>query len=241
MLTVANTNLTNTFDYWRSRTNELASAMTTCVVTTDANTGSSFATGNAGITGTFSANNLVANVITATSLSINSISVGNSTVSPTGLTIGNSVVNTSITPTQISISNTTANIVLTVPNTSIAANGQYFHNANGSWVPISLPYITIGTMNTSGTSPQLVDYFDATQYRSGEYQVSVHDNVSNNDHAAKILILGIGSQAYVTEYAQITTNSSVGVFSATCNGTATSLYFTPVSTTTTVRFVRTTA
>ena len=32
-VTVANTGNTNTFDYWRNRTNELAYAMTTYVVT----------------------------------------------------------------------------------------------------------------------------------------------------------------------------------------------------------------
>ena len=44
---VANTANTNTFDYWRNRTNELATAMSTKAVTVDSNT----ATGNAAITG----------------------------------------------------------------------------------------------------------------------------------------------------------------------------------------------
>jgi len=51
-ITVANTANTNTFDYWRNRTNELADAMTNKTLTVDSNT----ATGNAAITGTFSAN-----------------------------------------------------------------------------------------------------------------------------------------------------------------------------------------
>lgn len=60
-VTVANTSNTNTFDYWRNRTNELAYAMSTKAVTVESDT----ATGNAGITGTFSAN---------------TIKIGNSTV-----------------------------------------------------------------------------------------------------------------------------------------------------------------
>lgn len=60
-VTVANTANTNTFDYWRNRTNELATAMSTKAVTTDSNT----ATGNAAITGRFIAN---------------TVSVGNATV-----------------------------------------------------------------------------------------------------------------------------------------------------------------
>lgn len=51
-ITVANTSNTNTFEYWKNRTNELAHAMTNFVVTTDSNT----ATGNAGISGTLTAN-----------------------------------------------------------------------------------------------------------------------------------------------------------------------------------------
>ena len=66
-ITVANTSNTNTFDYWRNRTNELASAMTTYAVTTDSNT----AVGNAAISGTFTSN--IVSVDT-------SIDVGNSSV-----------------------------------------------------------------------------------------------------------------------------------------------------------------
>lgn len=63
-ITVANTSNTNTFEYWVNRTNELADAMTTKVVTTDSNT----ASGNAAISGNFYAN---------------TIKVGNSTVNTT--------------------------------------------------------------------------------------------------------------------------------------------------------------
>lgn len=60
---------TNSFDFWVKRTNELSTAMTNVVVTTDSNT----AVGNAAITGKFSANVVyVANVV-----------VGNSTVNTT--------------------------------------------------------------------------------------------------------------------------------------------------------------
>lgn len=53
---VAQTTLQNNFEYQRNRVNELANAMSTVVVTTNSNT----ASGNAAITGTFSANSLTA-------------------------------------------------------------------------------------------------------------------------------------------------------------------------------------
>jgi hypothetical protein len=65
-ITVANTTLTNTFEFLVNRTTELADAMTTKVVTTDSNT----TPGNATITGTFSANvYIVGNSASNTSIS----------------------------------------------------------------------------------------------------------------------------------------------------------------------------
>ena len=65
---VANTANTNTFDYWRNRTNELAYAMTTYAVTAGS---SNAAVGNAAITGNFNAN---------------TFTVGNSSVNTTIIT-----------------------------------------------------------------------------------------------------------------------------------------------------------
>jgi hypothetical protein len=50
-INVSNTAQTNTFEYWRNRTNELARAMSTYTVTTESNT----AAGNAAISGVFTA------------------------------------------------------------------------------------------------------------------------------------------------------------------------------------------
>lgn len=58
-VTVANVANTNTFDYWRVRTNELADAMTNKVVTVE----TVATTGNAAITGTFTANVLAGNTV----------------------------------------------------------------------------------------------------------------------------------------------------------------------------------
>ena len=79
-VTVANTANTNTFQYWVSRTNELAYAMTTQAVTVN----SAVAVGNGGITGTFSANafasgNNSANVVIGAS----NVAISNSTANIT--------------------------------------------------------------------------------------------------------------------------------------------------------------
>ena len=56
-VTVQNTLTTSTFDFWRNRTNELADAMTNKAVTVE----STAATGNAAISGAFSATYFIAN------------------------------------------------------------------------------------------------------------------------------------------------------------------------------------
>jgi VCBS repeat-containing protein len=63
---VANVANTNTFDYWRNRTNEFATAMSNVVVSTGSTT-----TGNADITGSFTANVLIANTVRVSNSTVN--------------------------------------------------------------------------------------------------------------------------------------------------------------------------
>lgn len=188
---VANTANTNTFDYWRNRTNEIAYALTTYAVTAG---GTNTATGNAAITGKFNANNI---------------------------TVGNSTVNTTIS----------------TANTTQQSNGQYFLNANGSWTLIGAPVYT-GNNTTTGTTAQVIDYYDMSIYKVVEYMLHVTDNNANNYVASKILTTHDGTVVYLTEYATLLTNSTMGYFTSNANSTHVKLNFTPVSSNTSVRFVR---
>lgn len=273
---VANTELTNSFDYWRNRTNELAHAMTTFAVTTDSNT----AVGNAAITGTFTCNNLsVANISTAAFMS--TVITANVGTFADSLTIGNTVVNTYITPTSITLGNTfitntsmatdlltvgistvntttinvgttsintstitlvspTANIYITAPSAAQVASGQFFLNANGQWATsttVSLP-ITNNVVTTVGTGVQTIDSYLSTSFAGAEYTISVKDNVANNHYFTKLLTAHDGGVSYITDYGGLTTNNSTGVFSTSFVGTTVVLYFQPVSSSTTVKFVR---
>lgn len=189
---VANTSNTNTFDYWRNRTNELAYAMTTYVVTAGS---TNTAVGNAAISGNFNAN---------------TISVGNSTV----------------------------NTTIRTANTTQQSNGQYFLNANGSWTLIGAPTYASNAA-TTGTAAQLVDFYTFASYGAVEYLLNVIDNVANNRLVSKIMTVHDTGAVYTTEYATITTNTSnMGSFTANANSTHVRLYFTPVSTNTSVNFIR---
>jgi len=80
-VTIAATTNTNTVEYLINRTNELANAMTTVAVTTNSNT----AAGNAAITGSFTANVLIANTVRVSNSTSNVvISVPNSAMIASG-------------------------------------------------------------------------------------------------------------------------------------------------------------
>lgn len=84
-VSVANVANTNTFDYWRVRTNELATAMSNVVVTTEASATPSPTSGNAAISGTFTANVLAGNTVYLSNTTSNvTIAIPNTVQKSTG-------------------------------------------------------------------------------------------------------------------------------------------------------------
>jgi hypothetical protein len=255
---IQNTAVTNTFDFWRSRTNELAYAMSNSAVTVNSNT----ATGNAAITGTFTANALVTNTFAVNT----SISVGNSTVNAvvnsTSIALGNSSVVRVINTTSVSfdsyvsvgsstanavtntsvvkISNSTASISLSIPTAAQISNGQYFHNANGQYTIPVIPYTPIsnGTVSTSGTSAQLVDSYLISTYNSADYTIAAINGSANGFSATKLVTYHDVGNAYITEYAVMYSNAALGVFSANANTTHVRLYITPTYNSLSLKYVR---
>lgn len=212
---VANTANTNTFDYWRNRTNELADAMTNKAVTVESNT----ATGNAAITGTFTAN----------------IFSSNTTVIDTSFYVGNSTVNVSTNSTSLSISNNIVTLTIFSPTSSQFSNGQYYLSSNGSWILQKSQQVST---STSGTSAQQLDTYSTSTYAAVEYIVSVADSSSNNYYAAKVLTTHNNVDAYLSEYGVIETNTSVGFFTANIDSSNVRLFFTPTVSSSTVKITR---
>jgi hypothetical protein len=252
-VTVANTANTNTFDYWRNRTNELADAMTNKTVTVESNT----ATGNAAITGTFSANvlflgnttvnstsnstsivfgNTVQNTVVNTSSITFGNTVQNTVVNTSSITFGNTVQNTVVNTSSIFISNSTSNLTISIPTTSQYANGKFFLNANGSFTLVEA--LIKGNIETSGTTNTEINNYLTNTFASAEYLLAVKDNNANNYQSSKILITHDVDNAYLSEYAIIVSNNYVGSFFANSNTSHVRLYFNPTSTNTTINFTR---
>jgi hypothetical protein len=230
---VQNTALTNSVTFLVDRVNELANAMSTVVVTAGA---TSTANGDSAISGNLSANGVVANVgVFSTSVRVGA----NTLLASDTITLGNSVANSVLSSSSLTLSNSTVGFELSIPTAAQVANGQYFMNSNGSWVASAASVLFYGNVQTTGNLSQLVDSWSMTSFRVADYVLAVHDNVSNNKYASHLTTTHDGTSAYSTEYAQLTTNTSVGVFSVSTLSGNLALYFTPVSSNATVYYVRT--
>lgn len=258
MLPIQNTTTTNTFDFWRQRTNEMAVAFSNCVITTDANTSSTAATGNAAITGDFTANSFLGNnIIKVSNSSANAILtkttfyLGNSSVNINAsanvmtlsntytFVVGNSSVNVVTNCTSIKISNSTSNFAITAPTSSQVSDGGYYLSSNGSWDFLGIgALISTGSETSITSAARVVDTYAVADFRSAEYIITVSDNSANNKMSSKIMTMHDGGTAYLTEYAQIVSNNNIGYFTISVSGTNVVLQFVPSVSQVTVKFTR---
>lgn len=96
------------------------------------------------------------------------------------------------------------------------------------------------TISTNSTSQVAIDTFAVATYRSAKYTLSITDNVNAATYqSSEVLVMHDGTNAYLTEYAVLRSNSTVGTLSADVSGGNVRLLFTPVTSNTTVNYVRT--
>lgn len=223
MIPVQNTTLSSTFDFWRGRTNELANYLSTCVITTDANSATVNTVGNAVLTGMFTANALT-------------VGVSNGTVNAYIYASYNSTSNVS----SIKLGNNTSNTTLSIPTAS--QYGNNFHlAANGAWTYVS---VTNNQVSHIGNNIFGVDAYRMSEFNGAEYLLSVKDNVGNNFLTTKVLTTHDTFNAFITEYASFSTNTTpLGRFTTQSNATHVILYFTSFLeneyANSTIKFVRT--
>ncbi len=220
---------TDFFSVWFLRTVDLCNYMSTEVLTANTSALGAVTVGNGFVTGIFGSTVLCGNTIqggivgTPATLNVNSnISYnagfgtawnGNAAVNSSVYFVGNSTVNTSINSSSLSISGQ----VLTSSLISSLASG--------------------GSVNvvTTGAVAANIDFFTKASARSAEYVLTVSDTVANNYHMAKLLMIWDGTNTLVTEYGQITTNTSIGTWSAGSNTTHVVLVYTPTTTGSTIK------
>lgn len=140
---------------------------------------------------------------------------------------------------SVIVANTTSNVTINVPNTEMVANGNYYLNAGGSWVPIVVPISNL-TFQTTGATPQEIDSYSKTSFGGAEYFIRVKNNNANGYQASKVLTFHNGTDAFSTEYGVMVSNNTLGTFAVTANTTHVLLFMTPVSTNTSVSISRVT-
>ncbi len=151
-VSISNVALTNTFDFWRTITNQLADAMSTKVITTNANV----ATGNAIINGYFTANGITANSIT--------INGGSGVVNvASGNVTANLIVGGVGTFANITVTNTaTINIasVTTYTGNLMTVNTGSFVSFSGN--TLSVNNATISNLNSAAANLTIASGTNAT-------------------------------------------------------------------------------
>ena len=116
---------------------------------------------------------------------------------------------------------------VTVP--SLVANTSVTVNASG--------YITTTSYTTTTTSQNTIDSFATTTYRSAKYLAQMTSGTSY--HMIELNVLHDGATAWLTQYGEIFTGSSLGTFDASVSAGNLNLLFTPTNAATTIRLVRT--
>ena len=232
-VTLINTS-TDTWQGVIDKVNELANLVSNTVVTANSDANGSVTTGNAYGNGIFAYTTLTVetalrggNVQSAAALPISS----NVHITGTLLRVGSASVNAVINSTSFTVANSTVSFSITKPTAAQVSSGNFYLNANGSYVDIA----SAEEVTTSGTSAQLITSYLTATYYSAEHQITVDDQNANNRLTTKIITLHDEGTAYHTEYATVTSNSAMGTFSANANSTAVRVYFTPTSTDTEVR------
>jgi hypothetical protein len=108
------------------------------------------------------------------------------------------------------------------------------NNSASNTLPISSDFLVNAVANFTGikvslatsTAGQTLDSFTTTTLRTAKYIIQISNN-STGYQSSEILLLQDGTNAYITEYAQLNNGSQLGVFSATVSAGTVSLLVSP--------------
>ena len=92
-------------------------------------------------------------------------------------------------------------------------------------------------LTTTGAD-QVIDTFDIDSSRTCKYVIQIEHDSDRKYHATEILLTHNDSDVFLTEYAVVQTDSSLGEFNGSISGSTVSLTFTPEYTNTSVKAKR---
>ena len=170
----------------------------------------------------------------------NSTALGNGAI----VTDSNQMVygNTSVTVNLMNgtlLVGTTSNI----NNSTLVVNGVIESLSGGIRFPdgtvlTSATSGTLTTYTTTSTQTVPIDSFFKTSYRTAKYLVQIERVPTQSFHVIELLLIHNGNQVYLSQYGEIYTNSSLGLFDASILGDSVNLLFTPTTAITNLRILR---
>lgn len=176
-------------------------------------------------TGTITANNVVAAIVTATSYLHASSSTNN--IASYGRNLSRNNEAFGVSGAVHTLGNVAVGGVLYAgmnDNGDIAGQNPRNKTINGVFVANNM--LAGGTYdNITTTSTQTIDSFSTSTYTSAKYMVQVTD--AGRVHSQEIMLIHNGINVYMTQYGIITTDGQLGAFSSIITGSNVLLYFTP--------------
>ena len=133
--------------------------------------------------------------------------------------------------TNITVSPSSGVGVVTISATSSSSNVVNSLTVNTN------AYIISSDIALSGTAQTAIDTFSTSTYRSAKYELQITSGTSY--HVLEIRALQDGTNAYLTQYGEYYTNSSLATFDASVAGGTFSLLASPVNSGTDIKFIRT--
>lgn len=156
------------------------------------------------------------------------------------MTSGNGFVNghfgaNTVMATTLRGGNVQSNAVLTISSNTNLGNSTIsvttLHN--------NVTHIKSSSHTSTNTDPQIVDSFGATEFRAGKYLISIRDTDNSDYQSTEIMLLHDATNAYVTEYATLVSNNTLGTFVANIDSSVVRLYITPTNINNVIKYHRT--
>lgn len=221
-IAIANTEVTNTFDYWRQRTNELAAAMSIKAVTVNSNA----AIGNASVTGSLYANVLFTPILTGGAIG----ATANITISTNATFSSNAAFQDRITVNNLitgSSANLTANLTVagTLTIGATVANSTTVTSTHlGTWNGNTIAPNKGGTGYATAPAPgQILIGTNANNYVANQLTAGAGIGISSGSGNIIInsLIAGVTANTGIAVSADPTTNiysvTNIGVLGLRAN------------------------
>lgn len=171
---------------------------------------------------------LAGNTVTLASNTAGDITTGN------GFVVGIFGSNT-ITATNIRGGNVTSNAAVNVTSNVNFGNAS----VNVTTTRNAIEQVKVSTLTTTTSVLQNLDTFAVADYRAGKYLISIKNTDNSDYQVTEIMVLHNGTSTYTTEYATLTSNSTLAQFTSDISGGNVRLRITPTLANNVINYQRT--